>query len=156
MGRLVVVYGMDSELEEALDRLRSAGLGEAARVVQGAPEDGGADGAEPAATPEDGPRADVIVPPSATLGASGAMGTPAAVSPYAAPGAQAEAERAGAGGWTLAEIEDITGSRGDEARHLQRVVAGGGSLLVVEGGRDDLDEAETALAGHTGQGSVRR
>lgn len=33
MGKLVVVYGMDSELEEGLGRLQGAGLGEEVRVV---------------------------------------------------------------------------------------------------------------------------
>ncbi len=152
MGRLVVVYGMDSELEEGLDRLRAAGLGDAARVVQGPAGGAGEAAAEERASTRGSPAADVVVPPAATLGVGGPTGSAAA---YAVPSVAAEAERAGAEGWTLGDVERLTGARGDEARHLQRVVAGGGSLLVVEGDGRVLDGAEAALAGHLGQGSVR-
>lgn len=150
MGKLVVVYGMDSELEEALGRLQAAGLGEEVRVVQGLPEDA----AEAGDVPDPAP--DVVVPPSATLGTSVPLGTPAAFSPYAAEGVAAEGARAGAGGWSRRELEDLTGARDDEAGHLLDVVSGGGSLLVVEGDDGVLDAAERALAGRTGQGAVRR
>jgi len=143
MGRLVVVYGMDSELEEALGRLQEAGLGEAASVVQGAPEE------RVEQDERDDAAADVALPPAAALGAGVPLGAPAAFVPRAAADAAHE-------GWSQRELEELTGARDEEARHLLDVVTGGGSLLVVEGDARVLDAAERALAGHTGQGAVRR
>lgn len=152
MGKLVVVYGTDSELEEGLGRLQGAGLGEEVRVVQRAPEGGAEAGGE---ADEVGPADDVTVPPAAALGAGASFGTPVPVAPLAAA-ARSDHGRGDRVGWSQSEIEDLTGSRGDEARHLHDVVAGGGALVVVDGDDGLLDTAERALAGHTGQGAVRR
>lgn len=159
MGRLVVVYGMEDELEEALELLREAGVNEEVRVVQQAPR-GDAQAAEEAR--RDDPNAvgtdrmdDVVVPPSATLGTSVPLGTPAAFTPFAIRGADTDMDGDRPLGYSRSEIEDMTGARAEEANHLLDVVRGGGSLLVVEGDDRTLDAAQRALVGHDGQGAVR-
>lgn len=157
MGKLVVVYGMDDELEEGLERLRQAGVSNEVSVVQRGPvgndeverEAGRVEGG----APEVAGQAGVVVPPSATLGTSVPMGTPAAFAPNAVVGA--DADLVGAAGYTRDEIEDLTGAMDDEADHLLDIVRGGGSLLVVEGDDLTLDVARRALHGHSGQGAVR-
>jgi len=159
MGKLVVVYGMDGELEEALDLLRDAGVTDEVRVVQRPPnsdEEGDIEaGRRGRGAPDPDRLDDVVVPPSATLGTSVPLGTPAAFSPFAVVGADAEIERGGATGYTRSEIEDLTGARAEEAEHLLDVVRGGGSLLVVEGNDRTLDLAQRTLEGHSGQGATR-
>lgn len=158
MGKLVVVYGMDGELEEALDILRDAGVTDEVRVVQQVPRpDSEADleaGRGERGAPEPDRLEDVVVPPSATLGTSVPLGTPAAFSPFAVVGADADIDGGGTG-YTRSEIEDLTGARAEEAEHLLDVIRGGGSLLVVEGNDRTLDTAQQVLQGHSGQGATR-
>lgn len=159
MGRLVVVYGMEDELEEALELLRAAGVNDEVRVVQQAPRgDTEADveaGREGPGSVQPDRMDDVVVPPSATLGTSVPLGTPAAFTPFAIRGADTDLDGDGAFDYTRSEIEEMTGARAEEANHLLDVVRGGGSLLVVEGDDRTLDAAQRALAGHDGQGAVR-
>ncbi len=155
MGKLVVVYGTESELEEGLSKLQAAGLGDATRVVQRPPAGNEEADVEAGEELAEGGAVPVVVPASATLGTGVPLGTPAPVAPHAFPAGPA-GTGVGAVGWTGKEIEDLTDAHGDEARHLHDVVAGGGSLLVVDGDEDLVDAAEAALAGHTGQGAVRR
>ncbi len=107
MGKLVVVNGMDEELEEGLDQLRRAGVDSEA------------------------------------------------FSPYAVRGVDPTFARTGAVGYSHDEIAELTGARGEEARHLLDIVTGGGSLLVVEGDDQVLDAAQRALGNRPGQGALR-
>ncbi len=157
MGKLVIVYGMEDELEEGLELLRQAGVTDAVSVVQRTPS--GDDEADlEAGRRGRGGDADmgdeVVIPPSATLGANVPLGTPAVAAPVAVAGADVDLG-GGPAGYTRSEIEDLTGARADEAEHLLDVVSGGGSLLVVEGDDRTLDVAQRALQGHDGQGAIR-
>jgi hypothetical protein len=156
MGNLVVVYGEATELESALERLARTELAEKARVIGGRAADASRGREEPfergrgdTTRDEDG----TIVAPAIAVGAGGSAGTQGTMLPYAAAAVRDDVQVPGGASQlhTMDELEDLVHGNEDEARHYERILRDGGSLLVVEGGAEDLDLAQRILAPARGQ-----
>lgn len=172
MSNLIYVYGDATELEAALERLANAGLADKGRVIEGRRADAsnGRDelrrerGLERDAESDPERPLDVVddpldragvVPPAAALGSHVPLGTTGgAVNPYAAAAVAGSADDYPDTHFR-ADLDDLVGADSDEAEHYADVLRGGGSLLVIEGGSDVLDRAESLLEAHQGQGFAR-
>jgi|SRR5690606_474550 len=164
MGNLIYVYGDSQRLEEALVSLSDAGLADKGRVIEGRRGDAanGRDDSvargqeERGGLIDDSLAGEGLVPPAAALGSHVPLGTTGgAVTPYAV-GAIAGDSAAYAQSLTRTDLEDLVDGNREEAEHYADVLQGGGSLLVIEAGKEDLDRAEQLLRSNQGQGVVRR
>lgn len=173
MGNLIYVYGDSSELEVALGLLADAGLADKGRVIEARRGDASHGRGDVSGRPlterhrESDPERPVdvdddpidgagILPPAAALGAHVPLGSSGgAVAPYAIGAAAGDAVDFAASR-DRTDLNDLFGGNREEAEHYADVLRGGGSLLVIEAGADDLDRAEEVLAQHDGQGAARR
>jgi hypothetical protein len=162
MGNLVIVYGEATELESALERLARTELADKARVIEGRAADASRGREDPVdgsvgAVPLDS--GGTIMAPPIAVGAGVPVSPQGGMLPYAAVLVPADTRRSAdtevAGGvgqlHSLAELDDLVGGNEEEVRHYEQILRGGGSLLVVEGGEEDLDLAQRILAPGGGQ-----